>query len=97
MVVGLAAAGNQAGGLGPVDQLDSAVVAKEQVVGRLADGRTRRIAVTPYGQQQLVLGGGQPGGLGLLGAPVLESTKAGTEREEPLVGGVVKVGHCLRG
>jgi hypothetical protein len=38
-----------------------------------------------HGQQQLVLGRGDPGRLGLLAAPVEEPAQAGTEGEQALV------------
>ena len=64
MVVVVPGAGDQTGRVGPVDQPDGAVVAKEQIVGHLADGRAPRIAVTPDGQEQLMLGRRQARRLG---------------------------------
>jgi hypothetical protein len=55
--------------LGTVDQLDGAVVAQQQGPGDLADGRPIRVGMAADGQQQLVLGWGEPGRSGLLGAP----------------------------
>jgi hypothetical protein len=45
---------DQADGLGTVDQLDGAVVAEQEGLGDLADGRPRRVGVAADGQEQLV-------------------------------------------
>ena len=88
LVLGVAAAGDQARLLGPVDQADGAVVAEQEVVGHLADRRPARVGVAPDGQQELVLGRRQPGCLGLLLAPAQEAAQAGPERQQVLVVGV---------
>jgi len=68
-VLGVGPAQDQPGGHGPVDQLDGAVVAHQQVAGDLPDGGAARVGVPTDGQQQLVLGRGDAGRLGLLPAP----------------------------
>jgi hypothetical protein len=72
VVVVAAGAQDQPGGLGAVDEADCTVVAEQQVVGDLADSRAPRIRMPADGEQELVLGGCEPGGLSLLGAPRLE-------------------------
>jgi hypothetical protein len=39
----------------PVDQLDDAVVAKQEVVRDIADRRTSRFVMTPNGEEELML------------------------------------------
>jgi hypothetical protein len=58
VVVVVAVSHDKASGIGPVDQLDRAVMAQEQVVGDFAHGRTARVAMAPNGQEELVLGRG---------------------------------------
>lgn len=90
-VIGLAAGSlHEAGRLGTVDQADGAVVAQEQVVGDLTHGGAFGVVVAPDGQQQLVLGGSQPGDLGLMGAPAFEVAEPGAQGEQPGVGDVRK-------
>jgi hypothetical protein len=60
-VVVVAAPADQPEGLGPVGQLDGAVVADQEVRGQLADGRAAGVGVEAQDQQQLVLGRGQAG------------------------------------
>lgn len=79
---------DQAGGLRPVDKAHGAVVAQEEVAGQVADGRPARVLVAADGQEELVLGGRQPGGLGLLGAPMKEPPEARPEQEQPLILGI---------
>ena len=68
--------------LDPVHQLDRAVVAQQQVLGRLADGRPQVAGVAPHGQQQLVLGVGQPD-LARLGlAPAVEPSQLHAEPQQ---------------
>ena len=85
MVVGVALAADQPGGIGAVDELDGAVVAEEQVVGDLADGRSAGVIVAMDGEEQLMLVRGQPGRLGLLFAPAQEATEPVSQREQPCV------------
>ncbi len=54
-----------------VDELHGAVVAQQQMVGHVADGRRRSVAA--HGEQQLMLRARQPHGLRLLLAPVEEA------------------------
>ncbi|MEA2564136.1 MAG: hypothetical protein QOH06_5640 [Acidobacteriota bacterium] len=79
---------DQVRGLRPVHQAHGAVVAQEEVAGRVADGRPARVLVAADGQEELVLGGRQPGGFGLFGAPMKEPPEARPEQEQPLVLGV---------
>ena len=79
-VVGIGAAPQQAGPLGPVDQLDGTVVAQHQVLGDVADRRVTIVA--PHGEEQLVLGGCQPGGAGLTLRPLLEPPQGVTEPQQ---------------
>ena len=79
---------DQARGFRPVHQADGAVVAQEEVAGHVADGRPARVLVAADGQEELVLGGRQPGGFGLLGAPVQEPAQACPEQEQSLVLGI---------
>lgn len=68
---------------GPVHQFDDAVVTEQQVVGDLTD--RWRVAMAPDGEQELVLGGGETRGVGLLLAPPLEPAQSVAEVEEPVV------------
>ena len=56
-----------------VDELDNAVVSQQQVLGHLPD--RGRLAVASNGEQQLVLRSGEPDGLCLVLAPVLEAAQ----------------------
>ena len=60
-----------------VDQPHRAVVTQDEVVGDVADRRTGRIGMAPDREQQLVLGAGQAGRLGLLLAPAQEAPQPG--------------------
>jgi drug/metabolite transporter (DMT)-like permease len=82
---------DQARGLRPVHQADGAVMAQEEVAGRVADGRPARVLVAADGQQELVLRGCQPGGFGLLGAPMKEPPEARPEQEQSVVFGILDV------
>lgn len=74
VVVGIGNPFDEPGPHGPVDELHCAVVAEEQVIGDVADRRWR--AVTPYGEEELMLRAGQPDGLGFLLAPPEEPAQA---------------------
>ena len=58
--VGVRPALDEAGGGRAVDQADRAVVAEQQAVGDIADGRPAGIRVAADGQQELVLRRRQP-------------------------------------
>ena len=66
------AARDQSSLLGAIDQSDRTVVTQDEVAGDIADGRSARVAVTADGEQQLVLGGREACGLGVLLAPAQE-------------------------
>ena len=82
MVLVVSGAGDETGGVGPVDEADHAVMEQEQIVRHLSDGRTTGIAVPSNGQEELMLGGREAGGLGLLLAPALEMAEAGPQAEQ---------------
>ena len=89
-VVGVLAARDQPGLLGAVDEPDRAVVAQHEVAGDVADRRPARVAVAADGEQQLVLGGREARGLGVLLAPAQEAAQTGAQLQQPsvvLVGG----------
>ena len=79
---------DQARGLCPVHQADGAVMAQEEIAGSVADGRPARVLVAADRQEELVLGGRQPGGFGLLGAPMEEPPEACPEQEQSLILGI---------
>jgi len=60
VVFGIPLAAHEARRLGAVHELDGTVVLQEQVAGHLADGRRVRLRVTPYRQEELVLGRREP-------------------------------------
>ena len=93
-VIGIPSAGDESGGVGTVHETHSAVMAQEEVVGDLADGRTAPIAATPNGQKQLVLGGRQAGGFRLLLAPSFEMAEAGPQPQQAGIS-VVGQAHSL--
>jgi chloride channel protein, CIC family len=82
---------HQPGLVGPVDQAHGGVVAQVEVVGQLTDGRSPGVDVAPDGEEKLVLGGGQPGGPGLLLAPVEEGPEPGPQVEERAVVSLVEM------
>ena len=82
---------DQAGGFGPVDELDGAVVPEQEDVGDVADRRPARSRLTADGEQQLVLRRGETDRRGLFLAPVQEAAQAGPELEETLVVSVGKL------
>ena len=82
--------------LSPVDQLDDTVVAQQEVLGHVSDGR--RGPVPPYRQQQLMLHGGDAHLLGSLLAPVQEPAQPVTQLEqapEVRVGQLLRFGHHI--
>ena len=84
-VVCVGGAAHETGGPGPVDELHDAVMPQEKRVGGVPDGRPPPIGMAAHGKQQLVLGPGQAGRLGLLLAPSLEPAEPCAKREQPLV------------
>ncbi len=88
VVLGIAHPLDQLGRHGPVHQPDGAVVAEQEVVGHLADGRAAAVRMSPDGQQQLVLRRRQPGGFRLLLAPAEEAAQPGPQRQQVLVVGI---------
>ena len=87
-VIGVFLADDQPGGLGPLGQLDGTVVAKQQIAGHVADSWPARVVMPPHREQQLVLGGGKPGRLGLRLAPVQKPAQARTQDQQPPVIGI---------
>ena len=57
---------------GAVNEADGTVVAKEEIVSHFTDRRPPRIAMSAYGQEELMLGGREARSLGLLLAPTFE-------------------------
>jgi hypothetical protein len=72
----------------PIDQTYDAVMAKEEIVGHFADGRTPRVGVPPDSQEQLVLCRREPGSSSLLLAPPLKVAKSGPQCEQASVDGI---------
>jgi hypothetical protein len=66
---------------GAVDELDDAVVPEQEVLGDFPDRRRR--AMPADREQELVLGAGEPDGLGLRFAPVLEPAQPVAEIQQP--------------
>lgn len=88
----IAVALDQAVADGTVDQPDRAVVAQHQIVGDFADGRSGGVRMTPYREQELVLGWRQTSCLGLMVTPADEAAQAGAQLQEMLEIGLLK-GH----
>jgi len=80
-------------GGGPVDELADAVVAQHQVVGHIGDGGSL-VDVTFDGEQELMLGRGQPHVACRLLTPAQEAAQLLTEVEQPFVVGLA--GRCHR-
>ncbi len=80
MVLGVATADDQTGLVGTVHQLDGAVMAQEQVVRHLADGRAAWVVVTANGEEELVLARREPCGPGLLLTPTQEVPESRPQR-----------------
>jgi len=85
MVVVVPSPSDQTRRVRTVDEADGAVVQKEQVVRDLADSRATRITVSPYRQQQLMLGWREAGGTSLALAPALEMAKPGPQGQQASV------------
>lgn len=82
MVIVVSGPSDQTRGVGTVDEADGAVVQKEQVVSDLANSRATGIAVSPYRQQQLMLGRREPRSTSLALAPTLEMAKPGPQGQQ---------------
>ena len=81
VVLGVPGARDQPSSVSTVDKADRAVVAQQEVVGHLADSGTAGVPMATDREEQLVLGGSQPGRLSLLLAPALEMPKARPQRQ----------------
>jgi len=73
VVLGVLGALEQPGRDGAVDEADGAVMSEEQVIGDVSDGRSGRVVMTSDREQELMLGGGEAGGAGVLLAPAQEA------------------------
>lgn len=78
---------------GAVNEADGTVVAKEEVVSHFTDRWPPRIAMSAYGQEELVLGGREARSLSLLLAPTFEMAHAGAQGEQSLVD-LIGQGHA---
>lgn len=83
VVARVADAGDETGGVSSVDQPDRTVVAEQEIVGQLADGRPPGVVMAFHGQKELVLGRCQARRPGLLLAPALEAAQGGAQSQEP--------------
>lgn len=93
MPFGVGVASDEAGRRGPVNEPDHAVVAQDEVISELADRRSADIGMASYGEQELMLGRREAGGVGLLLAPVQKPPQARPKLEQMLV--VAVGGHHL--
>jgi hypothetical protein len=84
-IILIGSAPHQARGLGAVNELDRAVMAQQEIVRYVADGRRLATRVTFDRQQQLVLRGREASLDCLFLAPAEELPQAGPEREQALV------------
>jgi hypothetical protein len=84
-VGGIAHATDEADCLSALCELGGAVVAQDETVGHVADGRSPPIVMPSYGQEQLVLTRGDARSPGLLLAPVEEPSKVGPQGQQPAV------------
>ena len=84
-VVGVVDAADKARFLGAVDELHGAVVAQQQRVGEITDGRPAIAAVAAHREKQLVLRRGDPRRDGLRLAPVQELAQRGAELQQALI------------
>ena len=91
LVLAIGLTTDESGGFCSIDESDRAVVAKEQGVGDLSDGRSALVAVAADREQELVLHGCEPDGDGLFLAPAEEPPEADAELEEQFVVGVGRV------
>ena len=82
VVVVVSGPSDQTRRVGTVDETDGAVVQKKQVVSHLSNSRATRITVSPYGQQQLMLGRRESRGTSLALAPALEMAKPGPQGQQ---------------
>jgi len=82
MVFGIAASHHETGRVSAVDELDRAVVSKQQVVRNFTDSRTALVVVTADRQQQLMLSRGEARRARLLLAPTLETAQPGSQPQE---------------
>lgn len=83
VILVVAVALEQAEVASPVDEPDGAVVADQQRPGHIGDGRAEGVAMAPYGQEQLMLGGGHPQPGRLLLAEAAEPPQGDPELEDP--------------
>lgn len=91
VVVAILTPANQASGLGPVDELDDAVMAQEQLGGEIAHGRMTGLGVAAYREEELVLSGRDPGLDGSFLGPTEVAAEAGAEGEKALIVLVLQV------
>ncbi len=70
---------------GPIHEADRAVVAQQQGLRDVTDGRPPTIGVSTHREQELVLRRRDPQRLCLLFAPTEEAAELGAELEQPLV------------
>lgn len=82
MILAISATDDQTGLVRSIDESDHAVMPEQEIVRHLADGRSARICVAAYGQEELMLGGGEPSGAGLLLTPPGEVPQASAEGEQ---------------
>lgn len=85
MVVVVSGPSDQTRRVSTVDEPNGAVVQKEQVVSDLSNSRATRITVSPYRQQQLMLGWRQARGASLALAPTFEMAKPGPQGQQASV------------
>lgn len=85
VIVAVALTADEPGVLGPVHEADGAVVAEQELLGDIPDGRPERIGMAPDDQEELMLGGRQPDDLGLLFAPAREAAQTRAELQEAAV------------
>jgi hypothetical protein len=95
VVLGVLAALDQPGGHGAVDEADRTVMSQQQVVGDVSDGRSGRVVMTADREQELMLGGGEAGGVGVLLAPAQKPPQIRAQLQQPAVVLVGRAGrHC---
>jgi len=68
-----------------IDELDHAVMAKHQVLRKVAHGGSPAVRVGSHREEELVLRTREPSGLGLLLAPPLEAPETCPEPQQPFV------------